>query len=247
MIKKTIGVLGGMGPESTAIFYKQLIKECQKQYGAKYDKDFPEIIIYNLPIPDPVSKIENSEKTIQMMVQTINKLQSIGSEFVVMPCNTSHYFYDEVKKRINLPFINMLSETSKKVEKAGIKKVGILATNSTIKYNLYNKEFSKRNIELIVPEQQNKLNEVIYNILSGKKLQEDETILRRIIDDLLSKGVKAILIGCTDIPVLLNKNNYPDVLFFDSIDILAESTIKYTISGSENYESKTSTSTSKRC
>lgn len=244
-MKKTIGVLGGMGPESTALFYRLLIKECQKQYNAKYDEDFPEIIIFNLPIPDPVSKIENPEITVKMMAQTVNKLQSIGAKFVVMPCNTSHYFYDEVNKRISIPFLNMLKETSKKIEESGIKKVGILATNSTIKYKLYNEEFSKRNIELIIPKQQDKLNEVIYNILSGKGLQEDETILRRIIDDLLSKGAEGILIGCTDIPVLLNKDYFPDVLFFDSLEILAESTIKYSIKQSENNESEITISTRK--
>jgi aspartate racemase len=229
MLKKTIGVIGGMGPESTALFYKLLIIECQKQYNAKYDEDFPEIIIINLPIPDPVSKIENPERTVKMMAQTVNKLQTIGAAFVVMPCNTSHYFYDEVSKRIGIPFLNMLSETSKKIEKTGKRKVGILATNSTIKYKLYDDELSKKNIEFIVPEQQDKLNAVIYNILSGKKLQEDETVLRRIIDDLLTKGAEGILIGCTDIPVLLNKDKYPDVLFFDSLDILAESTIRFAI------------------
>jgi aspartate racemase len=227
---KTIGVLGGMGPESTALFYRLLVKECQRQFNAKFDEDYPEILIYNLPIPDPVSDIKNPEKIIGMMVETIKKMQSIGAEFIVMPCNTSHYFYGAVKERINLSFMNMLAVAAEKVKERGIKKIGILATNTTIKYRLYDNELEKKGICTVIPKNQELLNNIIYNILSGKKLQEDEIILRTIIDNLLSLGAEAILLGCTDIPVLLNKEDYPDILFFDSLEILAESTIKYSLS-----------------
>ena len=128
---KTIGVIGGMGPESTAIFYQALIQNCQKEYGAKYDKDYPEIIIFNLPIPDVVAEFETPQKTTQALIECSNKLISIGADFLVMPCNTVHYFYPFVTKAISTPFICIFLATAKKIKADGVKKVGFLSTTTT--------------------------------------------------------------------------------------------------------------------
>ena len=116
MKKKIIGVLGGMGPESTAIFYHELILQCQKQYGAQYDEDYPEIFIYNLPIPDVVKGLKTPQKTLKILVKGAKKIESMGVDFIVMPCNTAHYFYEDMKKEISIPFLSITEETVKKVK-----------------------------------------------------------------------------------------------------------------------------------
>jgi len=97
--KKIIGVLGGMGPEATAELYLRIVKIFQQRFGAKYDDDFPEMILLNLPIPDVVEGLKSPEKTLKILVNGAKKLESIGVNFIVMPCNTAHYFYVDINSR----------------------------------------------------------------------------------------------------------------------------------------------------
>ena len=227
-MKKIIGILGGMGPESTAIFYQAIIKQCQKQYGAKYDEDYPEIFIYNLPIPNIVDGLKKPEETLKMLVEGANKIDSIGVDFMVMPCNTAHYFYPGMAKSISMPFICIFLATAKKIREEGYKKVGFLATETTIEYKSFDKDFEKNGIELILPDErdQKKLTKIIFNILAGKKLQTDKQQLKQIIKNLKRKGAEAIVLACTDIPILLKQKD-TDIKIFDTVEILAESTVKY--------------------
>ncbi|MAG47114.1 aspartate racemase [archaeon] len=226
MKKKIIGVLGGMGPESTAIFYHELIIQCQKQYKAKYDEDYPEIFIYNLPIPDVVNNLKSPKETSNILTKGTKKLESIGVNFIVMPCNTAHYFYEHLKEKISIPFLSITEETAKKVKSRKYKKVGLLATTTTIKNKIYNKDFEKLGIEIISPENQTKVTKVIMNILAGKKLEKDKKILKEVIQKLKSNGAQAIILGCTDIPILLSQKDV-NTEIFDTVEILAESTIKF--------------------
>lgn len=227
--KKIIGVLGGMGPESTAIFYHAVIQQCQKQYGAQYDQDYPEIFIYNLPIPDVVEGLKQPEQTLEMLVTGARKIESIGVDFMVMPCNTAHYFYPGMSKSISIPFICIFLATAKKIKSEGFKKVGFLATETTIKYKSFDKDFEKNGIDLVFPtkEDQNKLTHIILNILAGKKLEEDRDVMKRIIENLKKEGVEAIVLACTDLPILLKQEDV-SIKLFDTVEILAEATVEYT-------------------
>jgi len=228
--KKIIGVLGGMGPESTAIFYHAVIKQCQKQYGAQYDEDYPEIFIYNLPIPNIVEGLNKPEKTLDMLIGGAKKIDSMGVDFIVMPCNTAHYFYPDMAKAISVPFICIFHATSKKIKISGFKKVGFLATETTIKHKSFHKDFEKNGIELIFPEpaDQNKLTQIILNILAGKKLEEDKEQMKQIINKLKQNGAEAVVLACTDLPILLKQDDV-DIPVFDTVEILAEATVQYAI------------------
>ena len=228
MKKKIVGVLGGMGPESTAIFYHELIIECQKQYGAKYDEDYPEIFIYNLPIPNVVEGLKNPEKTLKILIKGAKKLESIGVNFIVMPCNTSHYFYEEMKKELSIPFLSIVEETAKKIKSRGYKKIGLLATETTIKCRIYKKDFDRNKIAMVIPKEQDKVTKIILNILAGKKFEKDKEKLKQIIEKLTNNGAEAIVLGCTDIPILLKKGDV-DIEVFDTVEVLAESTIKFAV------------------
>ena len=230
MNKKVIGVLGGMGPESTAIFYQALIKQCQRQYYAKYDEDYPEIFIYNLPIPDIVEGLRNPDKTLDMLIMGAQKIDSIGVDFMVMPCNTAHYFYPEMAKSISVPFIPIFLATAKKIKSEGYKKVGFLSTETTTKYKSFDKDFEKNGIELIVPNKtdQKCVTNIILNILAGEKSDNDRKKLLEIIDRLKENGAEAIVLGCTDLPIILKQED-TDIEVFDTVEILAETTIKYAI------------------
>lgn len=230
MNKKIIGVLGGMGPESTAIFYHALIHQCQKQYGAQYDDDYPEIFIYNLPIPDVVKGLTKPKKTLAMLIKGAQKINSIGVDFMVMPCNTTHYFYSGMAKSISIPFIRIFLVTAKKIKSKGYTKVGFLSTETVIKYKSYGKDFEKNGIELILPNQddQKKLTKIILNILAGHKLDTDKDQIKQIIERLKARGAESIVLACTDLPILFKQED-ADVEIFDTIEILAEATVQYSI------------------
>ncbi|MFH1253789.1 MAG: amino acid racemase [Candidatus Uhrbacteria bacterium] len=230
MKKKIIGVLGGMGPESTAIFYHALIQQCQKQYSAQYDSDYPEIFIYNLPIPDVVEGLTKPEETLVALIGGAQKINSIGVDFMVMPCNTAHYFYPGMAKAISIPFICIFLATAKKIKSRGYTKVGFLSTETTVKYKSYDKDFEKNGIELVLPESDDKesLTKIIMNILAGRKLDSDKGVLKQIIERLKTRGAKAIVLACTDLPILLKQEDV-DIEVFDTVEILAEATIQYSI------------------
>lgn len=228
--KKIVGVLGGMGPESTAIFYHAVIKQCQKQYGAQYDEDYPEIFIYNLPIPNIVEGLNKPDETLDMLIKGTKKIESIGVDFIVMPCNTAHYFYSSMAKSISVPFICIFHATAKKIKISGLKKVGFLATETTIKYKSFHNDFEKNGIELIAPDQddQDKLTQIILNILAGKKLEEDKEQMKEIIKKMKQNGAEAVVLACTDLPILLKQDDV-DIPVFDTVEILAEATVQYAI------------------
>lgn len=230
--KKIIGVLGGMGPESTAIFYQALIKQCQQLYGAQYDEDYPEIFIYNLPIPDIVEGLKDSDKITQCLVNGAKKLEGIGAEFVVMPCNTAHYFYPSMADHIAIPFICIFLATAKVIKAKGYKKVGFLATETTIKYKSFSNDFERNDIELIFPDQEDQtlLTKIIMNILAGKKLDKDKIKLIEIATKLHQQGAEGVVLACTDLPILLKQNDI-QVELFDTVEILAQTTAEYTIGG----------------
>jgi len=225
---KTVGIIGGMGPESTAEFYVEVIKECQIQQNAKNDEDYPEIFIYNLPIPQIVDDVKDYEKTINMLIKATNKFELLNVDFMVMPCNTIHYFYDDLISKVKSPFLSLIESSVNKVKELKMKKVGLLATPTTIKQKIYKKVFDNDNLELIEPDEEeiNILVEVIDNILAGKKLEEDKNKLLKIINKMVSQGAEAIILGCTDLPLLLTQQD-TDIKLIDTIKVLAEATVQY--------------------
>lgn len=230
MKKKVIGVLGGMGPESTAIFYQSVIRYAQRIYGTQYDEDYPEIFIYNLPIPDVVEGLSSPAKTAKVLIAGAQKLASIGVDFIVMPCNTVHYFYPQMCQHLSIPFICIFLATAKKIRADGKKKVGFMATETTIKYQSYADDFSRNGIELICPnpQQTKRLTQIIMNILAGQKQNEDKAALLDIANDMAKQGAEGIVLSCTDLPILLQQSD-TDLKIYDTVDILAEATVGYTI------------------
>lgn len=228
--KKIIGVLGGMGPESTAIYYAAVIKQCQKQYGAQLDEDFPEIFIYNLPIPNIVQGLQQPEKTTAMLIQGAKKIESIGVDFMVMPCNTAHYFYPDMKSAVTIPFICIFLATAKKIKERGFKKVGFLATETTIDKKAFGTDFEKNDIQLIFPDTSDQIHvtQIILNILAGTKYDADKERLKKIIENLQHNGAEAIVLACTDLPILLKQEDV-DIPIFDTVEILAEATVQYAL------------------
>ncbi len=225
MSKKTIGILGGFGPEATIETYKKIIEYSQKWYGAKYDGDYPPIFIFNLPIADVVENFDENNSVFDELAKGAKKLESVDAEFIIMPCNTLDYFVKDLRKEIKIPFLSIVDETIREVKSKGISSVGLLSTEATIKNNLYLSNNS--GIKLILPSQKEQkiVTEIIMNILSGKKNEEDKNKLKDLILSLQTKGAEAIILGCTDLPLLITQKDV-NIPLFDTIDILAKVAVK---------------------
>lgn len=219
---KTIGILGGMGPEATADLYLRIIQLFQQKYGAIYDSDFPEIIIVNLPIPDVVENANEQNTVKEMLIQGVRKLEKAGVDFVAIPCNTVTYYIKEMQNTVSIPIINILQETANAVKKSGIKQVGLLGTETTITSKIYDNVLDEIQILTLEKPEQIETTKVIMNILAGRKNQKDKEKLLEFIQKLRNKGAKKVILGCTELPLLIRSND--DV--FDTLEILAKSVIE---------------------
>ncbi len=221
---KRIGILGGMGPESTAAFYSAVIRQCQLQYGARLDEDYPEIFIYSLPIADIVGD-SKANLVREQLLCGIRKLEQAGSELIAIPCNTVFSVCPGLAKSGGVPVLDIIEETLKAAAKAGYKNLGLLATTATVKSDAYAKAAKKIRLALKLPENQNEINQIILNILAGKKNTSDRISLTKACKSLKEQGAEAVILGCTDLSLLLRQEN-TEVKLLDTIEILAEATVR---------------------
>ena len=230
-IYKTIGILGGMGPEATAATYLEIIRIFQQRYGAKYDADFPEIIIVSKPIPDVVERVENEEQTMILLNEGIAQLATAGADFVIIACNTVQRFLPELRKFAAIPILGIAEEVAKSLP---FKSVGLLATEATMNARIFDIEFEQKNVAIIKPtqKQQTMITEIIMNILNGKKTEGDKTTLLLIIDSLKLDGAEAVILGCTDLPLLISQDDV-SVPLIDTIKINAEAAVNYCLNAPE--------------
>jgi len=228
---KKIGILGGMGPEATAELYLQVIKLFQKKFAAKYDSDYPEITIYNLPLLDVVEQLGGEVKTRDMLVNGVKKLAEAGVDFIAIPCNTVEYCLPEMRKVVSIPIISILEEVDKLVRRNGFIRLGVLSTKMTIAKGLYGRALKKVVLITPTPVQQDRITKIILNVMSGKKDYLDRAFLRKIIKRLKDKGAEKVILGCTELPLIIQRN--ADTI--DTIEILAQAIVEKSIKVQENF------------
>ena len=228
MSEKIIGILGGMGPESTADFFFKIIKTTP----VKKDQDHLRIIVDNNPkIPDrTLALLGEGKSPLEEVKRTIHNLEKAGAEIIAIPCNTLHYYYDELQNSTNSPIINMISETTTYINRLfpDIKKIGLLATTGTIKVGMYHK--AMKEIELIIPneEGQKKVMNAIYGergIKAGNIQGSPRKDMLEVAEVLVNEGAEVIIIGCTEISLVLNQEDLAAPLI-DPLQILAEVVVK---------------------
>lgn len=195
-----------MGPEATAQLYLEVIRLCQKEFGAKSDSDFPEIIIFSLPIPDVVDKPNKNRLVAEMLTNKAKQLEQLGVNFIAIPCNTVNYFFSEIKMAVSVPVINILEETAKEVKRLKLKTVGLLGTKMTIDKGIYRQFLN--GVKIVKPnrQQQKEITKIILSVMAGNKKQKDQNSLKKIIVELNSKGAEKVILGCTELPLLIEKD-----------------------------------------
>ncbi|MCM1261273.1 MAG: amino acid racemase [Butyrivibrio sp.] len=220
-----LGIIGGLGPMATAYFMQLLVQ----MSDAKTDQEHMDTLVYSMPsIPDRTGYIigESKENPVPQMVYCGKKLKEIGADIIAIPCITAHYFHEELEKEIGLPIINAIEETVLCLEEEKVSKVGIMATDGTIKSGLFQSTLEKRGIEVILPdiENQKKVMSIIYDeIKAGKSV--DMARFYQISAALAKQGAEAVLLACTELS-LIKRDNVLNGTYLDVMEALARRAVQ---------------------
>ena len=211
MDKKTVGIIGGMGPLATADLFKKIVLNTK---AAKDQEHLKVLIDNNTDIPDRTAAIlYGKESPIPELQKSAKLLESMGADLLVMPCNTAHYFYKDVAASVNIPLLNMLELTRDSLLARGVKKAGLLATSGTIESGIYQRTFENSGIELLTPSeyQQDAVMDLIYKGVKAGKSDFDVKDVKTVMDDIISRGAEVLILGCTELPVAVEMYNltYP--------------------------------------
>ena len=227
MKEKVIGVLGGMGPEATIDLFQKIVKLTP----AKKDQEHIRIIIDNNPkIPDRTKAIlYNGENPLPELVRTAQNLESAGTDFIIIACNTAHYYFHKIQKTVNIPILNIMQETASCIHNIfpSLNKISLFATEGTIHTGLYQSYLDNFAIETLIPssKEQKELMEIIYGVKSG----QDINLLKKQIIEIaglqIDRGAEAIIAGCTEIPLVLQDGDIP-IPVIDPTLILAKKAVE---------------------
>lgn len=215
-----IGVLGGIGPEATAIFYSKLIQKLQDSGLIKSNKDFPQIVINSIPAPELIYE-KISDEELQPYINGLKELDKFGVKFIVIVCNTAYLYRNKFQKEINTPILDLRKGVKEALKRKGIKSVLVIGTKNTIKNRLY----KLKNIKTFEPNEKEIkiLTNAIFNFNRGFRKQVQIKKVKKICKKYLDKGAEAIILGCTEFGVMLDRENLPTI---NTIDILVEITIQ---------------------
>jgi len=224
--RRTIGILGGMGPASTADFYMRIVGIFQRELGAKYDKDYPPILIFSAPIPDVVETVENESVTLSQLQDAARTLELAGADFISIPCNTVHWLIGQVRSCVKIPVLSIVEATLADVSKRESKRIGLLATRTTVRLKVYEDEFRRAGIKLFMPSEsdQDILTEIIMNLAGGIAGESDRAKLRKIIEHLRLVRAEAVVLGCTELPLIAESNYGVEII--NPNEILARSCVE---------------------
>lgn len=218
--QSVICILGGMGPQASARLLTRMVDLCTIA-GAKEGRDFPEIIVDSVPVIDFISDTKNKEKALEMLRQRIEKLNAFSPTCFGIACNTAHIFLEELRLVADASFVSVIDEVALAVRRNRLKKVGLLATPTTIRSKLYQRELGELGIEIVMPNVEDLigLERIIRKILAGKNRSTDLKILIAIAEKLHARDAQGVILGCTELPLIFPREF--SVPVFSSIDILA--------------------------
>jgi len=225
-MEKTIGIIGGMGPLATCDLFRKIIDITD----ASCDQEHIRVCIdNNTEIPDRTAAIiAGGKDPVEQMSRSAKGLQGMGADVLIMPCNTAHYFHKRVAETVEIPLLNMLEETAAYARQKGIKRVGLLATDGTIRSGVYANAFEKEGIAICTPsaENQKAVMSVIYEGVKAGNYALDLTGFYKAMEELFAAGAETLVLGCTELPVAFDMFQI-DRPHIDPTRILAAAAVRF--------------------
>ncbi|QWH63100.1 amino acid racemase [Bacillus mycoides] len=213
-----IGILAGMGPKSTGPFVDTVVAGCQTIYGAKHDIGFPHMMIYSCPTPFYMDRPIDHAAMKKAIIEGAQRLESTGVDFIAMPCNTAHLYFEELQRSITIPILNIVVETLKAIPE-NTKRVALLATEATVQAGIYQDGITKRNIEYIHNEQWQEMINQIITCIKGGEIEKARKLWSLLVLQLKDE-VDTAIIACTDLNVVVSED------FVDSAQCLAKAIVR---------------------
>lgn len=224
---RSVGVIGGLGPETTAEFYLEVIFRCQQMNQVER----PLIAISSVPLlldieRDLITSNTGKERYIPFLTKEAKRLEHSGVDFLVMPCNSLHVFIEHIRNAVAIPVLSIVEETIAFMKAQSLQHVGLISTSATLANNVYETALTENSLRFTAPDhlQRAQLDKVIQNLVHGRHLAKDRELIMKIIKDLSSQDVDCVALACTDLQLLLPEKS--TVPLFDTMKILAESTSK---------------------
>lgn len=229
---KIVGVIGGLGPETTAEFYLEIVFGCYQ----KNKVSRPPILVWNIPLEykieeDLLTKSTGEERYIPYLIDAAKRLEKGGADFLVMPCNSLHVFIEEIRNAVKIPVLSITEETAKFLKREKISKVGILATSTSINRKLYESVLEKNKIRQFIPNgyDQAKIGKMINNIVLNRHDNKDRNELLKAIDKFEKDGIKHVILACTDLQLLIPQHS--KLKIYDTMKIFADATVQKILMG----------------
>lgn len=208
---KKLGMVGGLGPESTVEYYQSIITQYQEKMGSK--EVLPELFINSINmyrVFEFISK-DDLQGLANYLVEAIETLEKVGADFAVISANTPHIVFDEVNQRVSIPVYSIVEETVREAEKQGLKKVGLIGTKFTMENDFFKKPFEDRGKEVVVPtekEQQYIHEKIVAELENGIVNEETKEQYLAIIEDMVKRdGIDGVILGCTELPMIIKEDD----------------------------------------
>ncbi len=225
----TVGIVGGIGPESTIEYYRLIISS---YLGREKNGNYPQIIINSINMKKMLDLIgaNQLDKVSEYLVSEVRKLAAAGADFALLASNTPHIVFDKIHQASPLPLISIVEAACEKVRKIGLHRIGLFGTKFTMQSGFYNKVFSTENIEVITPDEKDQdyiHDKYMLELVKGIIRDETKNRLLDIISRFREKHeIKGIILGGTELPLILKESDITDIVLIDTTRIHVESILK---------------------
>ncbi len=229
---KTIGIIGGLGPEATVDYYNGIINSFKNEKG---DLFYPEIIIYSVNMSEFIGlmKEKKYDQAVDKVVEKAESLHRAGAEFIAITANTPHMLFDRITARSPLPLISIVEATCRECLRRGFRKPGLMGTGFTMNATFYQDVFKKSGIEVILPSEEDKeiINHKLFSEIELGIFREDtRQLLINITGKMVSTdGIDSMILGCTELPLILTSPEYAGIPMLNTTKIHVDAIVKYCI------------------
>jgi aspartate racemase len=228
---KNIGILGGMTPESTTVYYEHITRTYIKRYG---DYGFPQIIIFSVSFQQYEDWMTAGQwdKIAQGLSEAVQSVAKAGADFAVIATNTMHIVFPQIEKNSPIPLLSIIDATAEAIRERGMKTIGLLGTRFTMTEPFYKEGLEQFGIKTIVPDEQDRktVDDIVFHELGKGEIRDDSR--RKYVDivkRLHRQGAEGVILGCTEIPLLINEKDC-GVPLFNTTVIHAEKALAYALS-----------------
>lgn len=228
---KTIGIIGGMSWESTQTYYRLINQKVREQLGGLHSA---KVILYSVDFAEiePLQHAGDWAGTADILAEAAQALETAGADFIVLATNTMHKVAPEIELAVNIPLLHIADATAAALQADNITTVGLLGTKFTMEQDFYRDRLESHGICVVVPEQRerNRIHEVIFKELClGKAVPHSKTDYLNIINKLAEYGADAIILGCTEIGLLIGQTD-TSIKLYDTTEIHADQAVKFALS-----------------